>query len=174
MILFVFICKRFFHLISFIWNETKLKGHDGIAVYTSLHFSADFIGNFSAVGETHVDGGCHWRCYRERINGSFMFLVEIFHDAAINVWFGISISDQHAFNVHEFHCVWHYMCWRFYKPGQVIQTQDFFFGGVEWNLSNACRDQNEDNSCRLFCTINSLAFCLCLLWSLYSTIDSVC
>jgi len=24
-----------------------------------------------------------------------------------------------------------FMCWRFYKPGQVIQTQDFFFGGVE-------------------------------------------
>ena len=39
--------------------ETKLKGHDGIAVYKSLHFSADFIGNFPKVGETHVDGGCH-------------------------------------------------------------------------------------------------------------------
>jgi len=101
MILFVFICKRFFQLISFIY-ETKLKGHDGIAVYKSLHFSADFIGNFSEVGETHVDGGCHWRCYRERINGGFMFLVEIFHDAAINVCFGTFISDQHAFNVHEF------------------------------------------------------------------------
>ena len=31
-------------------------------------------------------------------------------------------------------------CWRFYKPGQVIQTQDFLFGGEEGNLSNACRD----------------------------------
>ena len=31
-----------------------------------------------------------------------MFLVEIFHDAAINVCLGISNSDQHAFNVHEF------------------------------------------------------------------------
>jgi len=30
--------------------ETKLKGHDGIAVYKSLHFSADFIGNFPEVG----------------------------------------------------------------------------------------------------------------------------
>ena len=49
--------------------ETKLKGHDGIAMYKSLHFSADFIGNFPEVGETHVDGGCHWRCYHERING---------------------------------------------------------------------------------------------------------
>jgi len=58
MILFVFICKRFFQLISFMY-ETKLKGHDGIAVYKSLHFSADFIGNFPKVGETHVDGGCH-------------------------------------------------------------------------------------------------------------------
>ena len=35
----------------------KLKWHDGIAVYKSLHFSADFIGNFPEVGETHVDGG---------------------------------------------------------------------------------------------------------------------
>jgi len=34
----------------------KLKGHDGIAVYKSLHISADFIGNFPKVGETHVDG----------------------------------------------------------------------------------------------------------------------
>jgi len=102
MILFVFICKRFFKLISFMY-ETKLKGHDGIAVYKQvLHFSPDFIGNFPEVGETHADGGCHWRCYRERINGSFMFLVKIFHDEAIKVCFGISIFDQHAFNVHEF------------------------------------------------------------------------
>ena len=101
MILFVFICKRFFQLTSFMY-EMKLKRHDGIAVYKSLHFSVDLIGNFPEVGETHVDGGCHWRCYREQINRGFMFLVEIFHDAAINVCFGISISDQHAFNVHEF------------------------------------------------------------------------
>jgi len=60
MILFVFICKRFFQLISFMY-ETELKGHDGIAVYKSLHFSADFIGNFPEVGEMHVDGGCHMR-----------------------------------------------------------------------------------------------------------------
>ena len=60
-----------------------------------------------------------------------MFLVEIFHGPAINVCFGISISDQHAFNVHEFTVYGIIMCWRFYKPGQVIQTQDFFFGGVE-------------------------------------------
>ena len=84
MILFVFMCEIFFQLISFIY-ETKLKGHDGIAVYKSLHFSTDFIGNFPEVGETHVDGGCHWRCYREQIDGGFMCLVEIFHDAAINV-----------------------------------------------------------------------------------------
>ena len=38
-----------------------------------------------------------------------MFLVEIFHDAAINVCFGISISDQHAFNVHEF-TVYGFIC----------------------------------------------------------------
>jgi len=38
MVLFVFICKRFFQLISFMY-ETKLKVHDGIAVYKSLHFS---------------------------------------------------------------------------------------------------------------------------------------
>ena len=31
-----------------------------------------------------------------------MFLVEIFHDAKINICFGISISDQYAFNVHKF------------------------------------------------------------------------
>ena len=30
--------------------ETKLKGHDGIAVYNSLHFLADLIGNFPEVG----------------------------------------------------------------------------------------------------------------------------
>jgi len=86
MILFLFICKRFFQLISFMY-ETKLQGHDGIAVDKSLHFSLDFIGNFPEVGETHVDGGCHMRCYRERINGCFVFLVEIFHDAAIKVCF---------------------------------------------------------------------------------------
>jgi len=101
MIPFVFICKRFFQHISFMY-ETKLKGHDSIAVYKSLHFSADFTGNLPEVGETHVDYGCHWRCYRGRINGGFRFLVEIFHDAAINVCFGISISDQPAFNVYEF------------------------------------------------------------------------
>jgi len=101
MILFVFICKRFFQLITFM-SVTKLKGHDDIAVYKSLHFSTDFIGNFPEVGGTHVDGGCHWRCYRERIDGGFMFLVAVFHDVAINVCFGISISDQHVFNVHEF------------------------------------------------------------------------
>jgi len=82
--------------------ETKLRGRDGIAVDKSLHFSADFIGNFPEVGETRVDGCYHWLCYRERINGDFMFLVQIFHDVAINVCFGISISDQHAFNVQEF------------------------------------------------------------------------
>jgi len=27
--------------------EMKLKGHDGTAVYKSLHFSPDFIGNFT-------------------------------------------------------------------------------------------------------------------------------
>jgi len=60
--------------------ETKLKGHDGMAVYESLHFSPDFTGNFPGVRETHADGGCHWRFFRERIHGSFMFLVEIFHE----------------------------------------------------------------------------------------------
>jgi len=30
-----------------------------------------------------------------------MILVEIFHNAAIKVCFGISIFDQHAFDVHE-------------------------------------------------------------------------
>jgi len=29
---------------------TKLKGHDGIAVYKSLHFSPDYIGNFPRQG----------------------------------------------------------------------------------------------------------------------------
>jgi len=77
MILFVFIWKRFFQLITFMY-ETKPEGHDGIAVYKSLHFSPDNIGNFPEVGETHVDGGCHWRVFRERINGSFMFLVRYF------------------------------------------------------------------------------------------------
>jgi len=61
--------------------ETKLKGLDGIAVYKSLHFSADSIGNFPEVGEMHADCGCHWRFFRERINWVFMFLFEIFHDA---------------------------------------------------------------------------------------------
>ena len=61
--------------------EMKLKGHDGIAEYKYLQFSPDFIANFPEVGETHADGGCHWRFFRKRINGSLMFLVEIFHDA---------------------------------------------------------------------------------------------
>jgi len=56
MILFAFMCKRFFQLITFTY-ETKLKGRDGIAVQKSLHFLPDFIGNFSEVGETHADGG---------------------------------------------------------------------------------------------------------------------
>ena len=34
---------RIFQFISFMC-ETELKGHDGIAVYKSLHFSPDFIG----------------------------------------------------------------------------------------------------------------------------------
>jgi len=42
MILFVFICNRFFQLITFMY-ETKLKGHDDLAVYKSLHFSPNFI-----------------------------------------------------------------------------------------------------------------------------------
>jgi len=109
---------------------TKLKGRDGIAVYKSLHFSPDYIGNFLDVGETHADCGCHWRFFRKRINGSFMFLVEIFHDAAIKVCFGVSVFYQHAFNFHEF-TVYGIMCWRFYKLGQVIHTQDFFFGSEE-------------------------------------------
>jgi len=79
MIIFVFIRKRYFQLITFMY-ETKLKGHDGIAVYKSLHFSPGFTGSFPEVGETHVDGGCHWRFFCEIINGSFMFVVEIFHD----------------------------------------------------------------------------------------------
>jgi len=66
--------SRFFQLIGFMY-ETKLKGHDGIAVYKSLHFSADFIGNFPEVGETHVDGGCHWRCYREKLTEVSCFLL---------------------------------------------------------------------------------------------------
>jgi len=49
MILFVSIFKIFFQFISFMY-ETKLKGHDGIAVYKSLHFSADFIGTLPEVG----------------------------------------------------------------------------------------------------------------------------
>ena len=72
MILFVFICKRFFQLFSFMY-ETNLKGHYGIAVYKSLHFSPVFIGNFPEVRETHADGGCHWRFFRERSNGTCMF-----------------------------------------------------------------------------------------------------
>jgi len=32
--------------------ETKLKGRDGIAVYKSLHFSPDYIGNFPEIGES--------------------------------------------------------------------------------------------------------------------------
>jgi len=67
MILFVFVCKSFFQIIAFMY-VTKLKGRDGIAVYKSLHFSPDFIGNFPEVGGTHADGGCHWRFLRERIN----------------------------------------------------------------------------------------------------------
>jgi len=71
--------------------ETKLQGHDGIAVYKSLHFSPDFIGNFPEVRETHVDGGGVWRFLRESISRGFMFLIEIFHDAAIQVCFGVSV-----------------------------------------------------------------------------------
>jgi len=60
MILFVFICKGFFQLISFMY-ETKLKGHDGIAVYKPLHFSADFIGNFSQIStQGHRQRGGQW------------------------------------------------------------------------------------------------------------------
>jgi len=81
--------------------ETKLKGHDGITVYKPLHFSLDFLGNFPEAGETHAGGGCHWRFFRERIKGSFIFLVEMFHDAATKVCFGVSVFDQHAFNFHE-------------------------------------------------------------------------
>jgi len=100
MILFVFICKIFFQLITSMY-ETKLKGHDSIAVYKPLHFSPDFIGNFPEVGETHADGGCHWRFFREIINGSFMFRVKVFHDAAMKVCFGVSVFDQHTFNFHK-------------------------------------------------------------------------
>jgi len=82
--------------------ETKPEGHDGIAVRKSLYFSPDFIGNFPEAGETHADGGCHWRFFRERINGCFMFLVEIFHNAAIKVCVGVSIFEQHVFIFHEF------------------------------------------------------------------------
>jgi len=56
MILFVFICKRFFQPIIFIF-ETKLKGHDGIALCKSWHFPPNFIGTLPEVGETHADGG---------------------------------------------------------------------------------------------------------------------
>jgi len=45
MTLFVFICKGFFQLITFMY-EMKLKGHNGVAVYKSLHFSPDFIEYF--------------------------------------------------------------------------------------------------------------------------------
>jgi len=50
MILFVFMWKIFFQLVTFMY-ETKLKGHDGIAVYKSLHFLPNFIGNFPEVEE---------------------------------------------------------------------------------------------------------------------------
>jgi len=88
--LFVFVCKSFFQLIAFMY-VMKLKGRDGKAVYKSLHFSPDYIGNFPEVGEKHADGGGHWRFFLERIDGSFTFLAEIFHDAAISVCFGVSV-----------------------------------------------------------------------------------
>ena len=31
-----------------------------------------------------------------------MFLAEIFHDAAIQVCFGVSVFDKHTFDFHEF------------------------------------------------------------------------
>jgi len=71
--------------------EMKLKGHDGITVYKPLHFSLDFLGNFPEAGETYAGGGCHWRFFRERIKGSFIFLVEMFHDAATKVCFEVSV-----------------------------------------------------------------------------------
>jgi len=52
-IFFVFVCKIFFQFISFMY-ELQLKGHDGIAVYKSFHFSPDFIGNFPEVAEMHT------------------------------------------------------------------------------------------------------------------------
>jgi len=65
----------------------------------------------------------------------------------VNVWnlflskhratFGMFIFYQNA------HSVWHYMCWRFHKPGQVFQTHDLFFDGEEWNLFHGCRGQKE-------------------------------
>jgi len=100
MILFVFICKRFFQLITFIY-KTKLKGHDGIAVYKPLHFSPDFTGNIPKIRD--ACWWLSWAFFRERIKR--MFLVEIFYDAAIKVCFGVSIVDQHAFHVHEFLCL---------------------------------------------------------------------
>ena len=89
--------------------ETKVKGRDGIVVYKFLHYLLDYIGNFLEEGETHADGDCHWHFFRKRINGSFMFLVEIFRDAATNVCFGVSVFCQHAFNFHEF-IVYGIMC----------------------------------------------------------------
>ena len=35
------------------------------------------------------------------------------------------------------------MCWRFCKPGHVIQTQDISFGGEEWNMPTGWRGQDE-------------------------------
>ena len=32
----------------------KLKGRDGIAVYKSLHFSPDYIGNLPYLGEKYI------------------------------------------------------------------------------------------------------------------------
>jgi len=49
MILFVFVCESFYQLISFM-HETKLKGHGGITMYKSLHYSPDFIRKFPEVG----------------------------------------------------------------------------------------------------------------------------
>jgi len=57
-----------------------------------------------------------------------MFLPVIFHDVAIQVCFGLSVFDKHTFDFHEFIA---YMRWRFFKLSQVIQTQDFIFGGEE-------------------------------------------
>jgi len=40
--------------------------------------------------------------FSKRINGSFTFLAEILHDAAIKVCIGVSAFYQHAFNFHDF------------------------------------------------------------------------